>query len=218
MRGEMSTGAMPKAPKNKAQAFVEFLITLPIILLLSLGGIQLAYLIKAHQIVKLAAFRAARSLIVNINDLSTEQALLRMKESARLNLVSLAPSLNSSESLSLVDKTSTGRLKDVLPYSAIYGLKGGSTKDFIKRYLYTLKFSKISIKSPKDIFQIKRGDKILILVEYLFSLDIPLAGRTFYEIINQSDSKSTLSKHRTLKGRTLYQTKICKEVFMQSEK
>ena len=201
-----------KFQREYGQTSIEITIAAPLFLLIILGTIQAGLLFNAHQAVKLAAFKAARSLSVNLNIIPFNSCIENMKESAALSLINVSPKISNINLAfgSLFSKEKFPILKEL---SAMYLLKGSDPKAIIPKYLYAKIFSTVKIEIPQDISSIRRGDQIVVKVDYLYDLNVPIVGAFLYKILEKDTSGKELAAN--LAGLKL--TKITKKVSIQSE-
>jgi len=200
--------------EKKGQSYAEFLFLLPSILLLCLGLFQLALLINAHQSVKLAAYKACRSLIVNINKISFAEAELMMKRSTFLSLINISPPLSFLD-FSLSSFKSHNNLGTMKDLSLFYATKGYMPQSILKRYVYATKYTKVFIEEPINSGIIKRGTPVKVRVDYLYHLNVPFAGRVIHSFAK--DPQYSLFFKSPIIGKKLNLIKISKSVTMQSE-
>ncbi len=194
----------------KGQNIIEFAVIIPALLVLLLCSVQLVFLINAHVAVKFAAYNAARSLIVNINRLNSEDITEKMKKSAALSLIEVSPSFSLLDFPK--DRSAGKTLRTLTALSGLSLLSKASSLKTPQRYLYADKFTKVSLESPDNYAIIKRGTPVKIKVEYSFNLNIPIAKDIFYGFI-KDDSKRLLPM---LSGSSKT-IQIKKTVIMQSE-
>lgn len=209
--------------RNKGQTVAEFLLISSIFFPLALGSFQLAMLINAHQAVKLAAYRSARSLIVNINSSKLNETLKEMKSSAIKSLINVSPFLKNLKDIPKL--TSNLSVPDAFSNFISSGM--GALELFM-RYSYANRYTKVSIESPRDVSKIERGSKVKVRVDFMFNLGVPLAGRIFYKLIKYKNLFSNslvnsmfddipIPEDLNPLGSSLRQIKISKSVTMQAE-
>jgi hypothetical protein len=204
----------------RAQTLAEFLFAIPPLLLLGLGLIQLGLYINAHQAVKLAAFKAARSFIVNNNLIETSKALEKATNAAAMSLVTISPKSSLlgalGATISSIKSAEAKKLQSLYLFKYKADLNKVATAS--EKYSYSKKHTKIAIIDPPILSNIKRGSKVTLKVDYDFNLSVPLAGNIFYKILNWGTADSpvgNLVSDYIPEG--LKTTKICKSVTMQSE-
>jgi len=170
-------------------SLAEFLIIGPIFLVIILCVIQLGLIINAHQTVKLAAYRSVRSLIVNLNESTFNDALAKAKDSAALNLINISPQASHFDFAKSAFSDSDIAL--ITKLSAVYAIVGLRPEEILKvleRYQFAKNNSVLSIESPKETNDIKRGDEIKVRLDFNFPLSVPVAGRIFYRLFNKEYS------------------------------
>jgi hypothetical protein len=167
--------------------------------------IQLVPIINAHQPVKLAAYKAARSLIVNSKNKDPEDALETMRKAALLSLTDISPSISYKEGIAFKGKKvlSHEAKTFLLPIAAISRtspLKLGG------KYLYALFHTEVKLSEPESVFYIERGSCLKVEVKYRYRLSIPIAKEIIHRIMPKDPTEHPLG----------YIT-IHKSVKMQSE-
>jgi len=176
----------------KSQGLVEFLLISPIFIFLVLCCIQISILFNIHSTVKLAAFNATRSFIVNINELKTKEAISLMKESAILTLTMVSPEISLNETFSSLNSFKKGSsFKNLVILSSF---KGVDPLILLKKYNYASKYTTSKLEIPANINEVKRGSMVKVSVSYFYDLNVPIAGKVISKLIAHNKDNISLLK------------------------
>ena len=189
---------------SRAAAMTEFIITFPVLLMLILGTMQLAWMFMAHAVVEYAAFQAVRRAIVTIPtapDSGEEPEgciCVRRRGNSKVESIrSAAAQVTAAISPQIQDHTSFSRRR--APVDEALGEDEFSTGENLAertaslalKFGYSTLATGVTLNDAETLeapqqpqcgggdvcFQYDRMDDVTVVVHYVFPLRIPLAAQ-----------------------------------------
>jgi len=168
---------------EKGSAIISFVIVFPVVLLITLGVMQIALLFTAKQLINYAAFTSNRTGIVwiNFDNVNYDIVFDKIKKSACIVLASISPAVNEPITNSEIDSNSLDLYRN------------GLSENFYERYEMAKKLTTIKIIDPTtnsspEIPFITSKD-IQVEVTYQCPLIIPLVNFIIsksYQLLNNN--------------------------------